>query len=53
LLGTYDPCSEPPIAKIDIPKASQWLKKGAQPTPSVMQILNRGGVFQKSSPPAQ
>jgi small subunit ribosomal protein S16 len=53
MLGTYDPCSEPPTAKIDTQKASQWLQKGAQPTPSAMQILKRGGVFQKPSPPAQ
>jgi small subunit ribosomal protein S16 len=53
LLGTYDPCCEPAIAKIDKEKALQWLQKGAQPTPSAIQILKRGGVFQKSFPPAQ
>ncbi len=48
-IGTYDPCSEPPIANIDKDKALQWLKKGAQPTPAANQILKKGGVYQKSS----
>lgn len=51
-IGTYDPCGEPPIANIDKDKALQWLKKGAQPTPAAIQILKKGGVYQKSSSPS-
>lgn len=51
-IGTYDPCSEPPITNIDKDRAVQWIKKGAQPTPAVIQILKKGGVYQKASSPS-
>ncbi|MCX5895217.1 MAG: 30S ribosomal protein S16 [Proteobacteria bacterium] len=52
LLGTFDPCTEPAAVTINKEKALSWLRKGAQPTQSVIQILKRGGVFQSSSTPS-
>ncbi len=52
LLGTFDPATEPAKIKIDKEKALNWLRKGAQPTQSVMQILKRGGVFQAPAVPS-
>ena len=38
-IGTYDPMTEPSTVVIDVDKASEWLKKGAQPTDTVKAIL--------------
>jgi len=53
LLGTYDPCSAPATAKINKDKALQWIAQGAQPTQAAIQVLKKGGVFQKPTPSAQ
>jgi len=44
LLGTYDPCSNPPLITIEKDKALDWIKKGAQPTQTARQILKKGGL---------
>lgn len=38
LLGTYNPLTNPPQAKIDQVKYQEWLKAGAQPTLTVKNI---------------
>ncbi|MCX8116699.1 MAG: 30S ribosomal protein S16 [Desulfobacterota bacterium] len=43
-IGTYDPRKDPAEVRIKEEKAIQWLKRGAQPTPTVRQLLLRSGV---------
>ena len=42
-IGTYKPLKEGDL-KIDAEKASDWLKKGAQPTEKVKALLKKAGV---------
>ena len=46
-VGTYDPGKDPAEVRIKEEKAIGWLKKGAQPTPTVRQLLIRSGVTKK------
>lgn len=46
-VGTYDPGKDPAEVRIKEEKAITWLKKGAQPTPTVRQLLIRSGVTKK------
>jgi small subunit ribosomal protein S16 len=43
-IGTYDPKQDPPSIKVDKEKATGWLQKGAQTTPTVAQLLKRAGI---------
>jgi len=45
-LGYYDPLTEPATIKIEAEKARQWLKRGAQPTQTVVTLLRRVGVLE-------
>ena len=40
-LGTYDPCKDPAEIKIDVEKANEWIRKGAQPTDVVKSLLKK------------
>jgi len=46
-IGTYDPKKDPVEVRFKEEKAIQWLKKGAQPTPTVRQLLIRTGITRK------
>ena len=46
-VGTYDPKKNPVEIRFKEEKAIQWLRKGAQPTPTVRQLLIRTGVSKK------
>jgi small subunit ribosomal protein S16 len=46
-VGTYDPKKNPAEVRLKEEKAMEWLKKGAQPTPTVRQLLIRTGVSKK------
>ena len=46
-VGTYDPKKDPAEVRFKEEKAIQWLRKGAQPTPTVRQLLIRSGVSKK------
>lgn len=35
LLGYYNPLANPAEFRLDMPKYGSWLKKGAQPTPTI------------------
>ena len=48
-VGTYDPKKDPVEVQFKEEKAIGWLKKGAQPTPTVRQLLKRSGIFKKST----
>lgn len=43
-VGTYDPKQDPPSINIDRDKVDEWLKRGAQPTATVAQLLKRVGI---------
>ena len=45
-IGTYDPMKEPAEIKIDVEKAQQWLKNGAQPTDTAKALLKKFGAIQ-------
>jgi len=44
IIGFYDPLTDPPRIAIEKEKAVAWLKKGAQPSNTVRQLLARAGV---------
>lgn len=46
-IGHYDPLTEPETVVIDQEAALAWLKKGAQPTPTVARLLSKAGVMDK------
>jgi small subunit ribosomal protein S16 len=48
-VGTYDPGKDPAEIRIKEEKAIAWLRKGAQPTPTVRQLLIRSGVTKKQA----
>lgn len=49
-LGYYNPLKETAEIKIDVQKAQDWLKKGAQPTETAKTILVKAGVIQNAKP---
>jgi len=44
ILGQYNPRVEPSVIELDQEKATDWLKKGAQPTRSVKRLLAIKGI---------
>ncbi len=46
-VGTYDPKKDPTEVQFKEEKVLQWLRKGAQPTPTVRQLLIRTGISKK------
>ena len=49
LIGTYNPIANPEEVKIDVEKAQQWIKNGAQPTDTVKALLVKSGAIEKKS----
>ena len=43
-IGYYNPTTEPAEISIDAEKATEWLKKGAQPTDTVKSLLKKSGI---------
>ena len=41
VIGHYNPLTDPPTIKIELDKAAEWIKKGAQPTSAVRALLAR------------
>ena len=48
-VGTYDPRKDPVEVKFKEEKATQWLKKGVKPTPTVHQLLLKAGIEKRGS----
>ncbi len=46
-IGIYDPKKDPVEVRFKEEKAIQWLRKGAQPTPTVRQLLIRSGLSKR------
>ena len=44
-IGTYDTTKNPADIMVDVEKAQQWIKNGAQPTDTVKAILKKSGVI--------
>ncbi len=44
-LGTYDPLANPAAVNVDVEKAQNWIKNGAQPTDTVRGLLKKAGVL--------
>lgn len=40
-IGTYDPLKNPIEVKLDMDKVEEWLKKGAQPTDTVRNLIKK------------
>ncbi|MBO4283786.1 MAG: 30S ribosomal protein S16 [Clostridia bacterium] len=40
-LGYYNPLSDPIELKVDVERANEWIKKGAQPTETVRSLLKK------------
>ena len=40
-LGYYNPLSDPVELKVDVERANDWIKKGAQPTETVKSLLKK------------
>jgi small subunit ribosomal protein S16 len=39
IVGTYDPGSDPAAVNIDVARADDWIRKGAQPSDTVKRLL--------------
>ena len=50
-IGTYDPFPDPPEIKIDEEKVASWMKNGAQPSDSVVSLLQTKGILPKVDTP--
>ena len=46
LIGTYNPVANPEEVKINVEKAQQWIKNGAQPTETVKALLVKSGAIE-------
>lgn len=46
-IGRYDPRQEPSLVEIDNEKAVDWLRKGAQPTDTVRNLLEISGAWSR------
>ena len=44
-IGTYIPLTNPAVVSIDVEKAQNWIKNGAQPTDTVRGLLKKAGVL--------
>ena len=47
VVGTYDPVKDASKVTVDEEKALYWLRKGAQPTDTVRNILSKQGIMKK------
>ena len=44
-IGTYNPLTQPATVTVDVEKAQNWIKNGAQPTDTVRGLLKNAGVM--------
>ena len=44
-IGTYSPLTSPATVTVDVEKAQNWIKNGAQPTETVRGLLKNAGVL--------
>jgi small subunit ribosomal protein S16 len=57
IIGKYHPLEDPSLIEIDEEKALAWLRKGAQPSEAVTNLLRKTGIWEtfesKSAPPSR
>jgi small subunit ribosomal protein S16 len=46
-IGKYHPLEDPSLIEIDEEKALEWLRKGAQPSQPVENLLKKTGIWEK------
>ena len=46
IIGRYDPRMEPSLIELDEEKALDWLRKGAQPSSQVRNLMKIKGIWQ-------
>jgi small subunit ribosomal protein S16 len=51
-VGIYNPLTDPPTIRVDAEKVKHWISVGAQPSDTVVRILQREGVVGKPEPSA-
>ena len=44
-IGTYNPVVNPAELKVDVDRAQDWIKTGAQPTETVRDLLKKAGAL--------
>ena len=47
IIGKYKPLEDPSVIDIDEERALEWLRKGAQPSESVANLLRKAGVWER------
>ena len=47
VIGHYNPLTDPPTLKIELDRAAEWIKKGAQPSNTVRNLLARATAAAK------
>jgi small subunit ribosomal protein S16 len=47
IIGKYHPLEDPSLIEIDEEKALEWLRKGAQPSQPVQNLLEKTGIWEK------
>jgi len=48
IVGTYDPNQEPAAIKVEEGRVAEWLARGAKPTLTVSQLLQKKGIAAKA-----
>ncbi len=46
-IGHYNPQRNPEVLEVQEDRALYWLRKGAQPTETVLSLLKKLGIWQK------
>lgn len=44
ILGFYDPLTEPATVKLDADRLDAWIKKGAEPSDTVVKLMRQAGI---------
>ena len=52
VLGHYDPRQDPPVITMDLGRAEEWIKTGAQPSQTVASLLARARKAAPAPAPA-
>ena len=47
IIGKYHPLEDPSVIDIDEERALDWLRKGAQPSQAVQNLLQKTGIWEK------
>ena len=42
-IGVYNPLTQPAVINVDVEKAQNWIKNGAQPTDTVKALIAKNG----------